>query len=712
MPSPPSSFSNFVISPSSPQLLALTVDTNLNRFLVVDVEIYGAFNSIGAVTGVTFNGIACSFLQAKTSLNPHNKVRIEQWCLIAPPSGTHNVSVSFSGSCQEIAIQAYQYSDIDPEVNPIDISSLNGNTNVVQTTIHIPYVNGIIHGGIVTTDSYSVDGPPGQITPYTNHNTQVSHESTTDLVQAIISDTDALPVGDYTPGFDIVGANDFAYVALVLVPVPHIVLSILAGFTNRITLWWTGTAYSSYDIYKFDDLYGVWRKVYNTSNTIWEDFNVSVGPVYQYFVIGVTIDGIEHTPSNIVTGQLQRGGFSMSGIARARQYQGIQFGVEDPSTPGTLVAATKRLVGMEIDVNPEYATKTVVYAGVTGAVGTQKGQKFSTAKFTGVGSYNNLTLLFSLAFGVVTPTLSNNGETWNWQPSSVQPWSPSSATFEIGSSAGSEKFGWGTLADITLKTGQNEFSIDGTLFGGKQVRDATMTPNIVITLPAAAAAATSLTVTCLNDDGTTANGQVIPAGTYTTSQGKIVVVTAPATVSAGGATLTVTALAALLLVGDKMFTIPAVPCIPFDPDVVGWYLSTDGVTYTAIGTSMDGTIVIGNLWKQHFLQNETDTFGSIKQLAPAISATLSVEEGTNADDFIGYIDSGTLVWLGLKVTGPQINASPLVKYSFRLNIPMYITKPDPGNKDDVQGNTFTFEHAFDQGKLFDLTIVSKLAVIG
>lgn len=504
---------------------------------------------------------------------------------------------------------------------------------------------------------------------------------------------------------------------VVLLSVP--VLTAIGGAgKDRISLTWNNVSASRYNVYRYDDRSLQWIKIGTTVTTGWNDHAISLGITYWYYVVGVTTEGYETLPSNLASAIITNGGIFSMPLSRATQYQGIQFGIE--STPGTQVPATRRLINMELIQTPQIPVKTVRYQGFKGAGGTQKGQRHTEAKFNGVMDYSLLPYLASLAWGSGGPVTANGGTTWRWNPNSIDPITPLSATIEQGSSVGAEKFGYATLMDLAFKWSKEDASIEGTMFGQNQIRSATMTTNLKLTVSAnAASGATSLSVTVTKADGTAATGTV-PAGTYVLDSpfvnplgtGAYVsfTVTAPGTITAGAATLTVSALASAINQGAVAFSIREVIATPIDPEELAVFVSTDGTNYTLLTDVIDGAVNLNGLFKPSFHVNDANaSFDDIVEVMPNFTATLTIEEGTEANTFMSYLDNGQKIWLGLRALGSTINASPLVRHEFRLNIPMFVTKPDPGDKNDVYGNTFTFEHAHDMAfGMFDLRIVNRV----
>lgn len=474
---------------------------------------------------------------------------------------------------------------------------------------------------------------------------------------------------------------------------------------DHISLSWTNVGGTTYNVYKYDNTLLIWKLLQNLAGTSLNDYGISQNQFYFYYVTSVASDLIESSASNVASARITAGGIFSMAQSRASIYQGIQIGIE--STPGTQVAATKRLMNIQMNQVPIIPVKTVNLQGGKGMSATQKGDQYTECKFSGPLDFNILTYLFSLCYGTVTPVLANLGYTWTWQPSSTDPVVPTSATLEEGSSKGAEKFGYATVQDIQIKWNKDDATCDGTIFGQNQTRDATMTAQIKMTCSAAILSAVALTVATSVTTGT------IPNGTYVTNLGKVFTVTGGNTITSSSATLVVTALAAAISAGEIAYLIPEVPPVAIDPVNIGLYISTDSVNYTQLMDTIEGQINLNGLWAPSFHnQDTTVTFDRIVEKDPQISASITTEEGTEADNYMTYLLSGQKVWIGLKVNGPQINGAPLVKYLFRLNIPFFVTKPEPGDKGDVYGNTFSFDLAHDQGYgIFQATLINKLAAL-
>lgn len=489
---------------------------------------------------------------------------------------------------------------------------------------------------------------------------------------------------------------------------------------DRIRLTWTDVSASGYNLYRYDNRTYSWLRIFSGSELEFSDVAVRLDETYWYFVAPISSDSEEGTWSNFVSATLTKTGVIMANT-RSTQHQGIQFGWE--STAGTLVPATTRLINLEVNATPDRQTSSARFQGTKGVTGIQSGKQAVEASFSGILDFSMINYLMEMGWGTVTPTTSNNGTTRIYNPSSLEVASPRTGTFEIGSLAGAEKFGYAYLKSLGIKWGSNSLSIDGSIAGSKIVKPATPTTCQKLTVVSTAAiAATSLSVTVAKLDGSVATGTVA-AGTYVvdlpfvnplgTTAYVTFTVTSPATITAGAATLTVSSLAAQITAGSIAYTIREVLSTPADPQDVGVYLSTDGSSWTLLEDVMEGEISVDDVRKHKYFNNPNDdTFNKLVEGANTITASLTVEDDTEASQLVGYLDAGTKIFLRLSVLGSTINASPLVRHTFTLDIPMFVVKDDPGDKDGAYGTTLSLEGAHDAAfGLFKCTTVSRIAVL-
>jgi hypothetical protein len=135
-----------------------TVGTGANRLLVVGVAIRNANNVVSAVS---YAGKALTFLQARN--NHDAAVRVEQWYLIAPPSGSGNVTVTLSGSAKVVG-GAVSFTGAN-QVAPFRGLAVNGSTD---TGTNDPTVTDSSGASELVVSAVATDGNAGKtLTPMT-----------------------------------------------------------------------------------------------------------------------------------------------------------------------------------------------------------------------------------------------------------------------------------------------------------------------------------------------------------------------------------------------------------------------------------------------------------------------------------------------------------------------------------------------------------------
>lgn len=442
------------------------------------------------------------------------------------------------------------------------------------------------------------------------------------------------PTGDYLYYRIVVKDSDVNNVETASEPIAVLVadqpvLTATGGVgASHIELSWTPACFGDYLVYRFNRATLYWDLIATVVGDSHDDYNVSQDVNYCYYIVPRTHSGIQVDRSNIACAMVTpEGVFSMR--SRASVYQGIQIGIE--TIPGAAVPCTKRLLGMELTLNPQIPVKTVKYQGAKGATGTQHGQEFTEGSFTGAMDFNLLYYLFSLMFGASTDTVDGTVDIHNWKPSDVIPLTPKTGTIEQGSSMGAERVSFGVVREIMCTWSREDASIDGSLFGQFYNRNITLTPGL-----------------------------------------------------------------------------PEVASLPIHPVAIGVYISLNGTDWTLLEDTIDGEFRLGGLWKPSFHVNDTvQTFDRIVEQLPEFGATITVEDGTETDDFMSHLYSGQKIWIGIKALGPEIEAGKY--HELKLYMPVYVVVPDFGDKDSVHGSTFSFEMAHDATfGMADITVKNNL----
>jgi len=220
---------------------------------------------------------------------------------------------------------------------------------------------------------------------------------------------------------------------------------------------------------------------------------------------------------------------------RATVFEVSQIGPE--TTPGTIVAATRRLQSLKIV--PKIETKTTPFKpnGYKYDSILSVDQEWTSAKVDGVADYNQLIYPLAGLFGVVTPAVPAGGtltQQWVFNPSTNNPETAKTFSVESGSSARAGKFGYGLFTDWGMTYTRADVKVTGALMGQRYVDGVTMTaaPTEVQTLTASA----PLTAGTFS---ATANGQTASGIVYNATAAQIVTaLTALSTIGTGGVTAT------------------------------------------------------------------------------------------------------------------------------------------------------------------------------
>jgi len=219
---------------------------------------------------------------------------------------------------------------------------------------------------------------------------------------------------------------------------------------------------------------------------------------------------------------------------RATVFEVSQIGPE--TTPGTIVAATRRLQSLRIV--PKIETKTTPFKpnGFKYDSILSVDQEWTSAKLDGVADYNQLIYPLSGLFGVVTPTVPTGGtitQQYVFNPSTNNPETAKTFSVESGSSARAGKFGYGLFTDWGMTYTRADVKVTGALLGQRYVDGVTMTaaPSEVQSLVATGATSGTFTLT--------ANGQTTATIAYNATAAAVVTaLTALSSIGAGGVTAT------------------------------------------------------------------------------------------------------------------------------------------------------------------------------
>lgn len=151
---------------------------------------------------------------------------------------------------------------------------------------------------------------------------------------------------------------------------------------------------------------------------------------------------------------------------RSTLNQVIQLGVE--TTPGTPVAASKRLASVSIEPSPTVETDQFRPAGQKYRSFATLGKESVTASLSGKLTYNELVYLLSSVVDeatITTPGGATDARNWNFFSNPSGDDTPKTFTVEHGSSVRADRFAHGLITEFGLSISRSSCDISGTMIG-------------------------------------------------------------------------------------------------------------------------------------------------------------------------------------------------------------------------------------------------------
>lgn len=163
---------------------------------------------------------------------------------------------------------------------------------------------------------------------------------------------------------------------------------------------------------------------------------------------------------------------------RASVFETTQIGVE--TTPGTAVAALKKLLSTGIRMTLKSPAKMVKPQGSKAAVGAVKLKEWSEGTIEGDLSYNDIIYLLAGLFGaptITTPDGGTNARCHTFIPNTFQPDDPKTFTVEKGGRAGAERAVNVVVNGLQFSFSLEEVGISGDVFGKELVSGIQLSTN-------------------------------------------------------------------------------------------------------------------------------------------------------------------------------------------------------------------------------------------
>lgn len=159
---------------------------------------------------------------------------------------------------------------------------------------------------------------------------------------------------------------------------------------------------------------------------------------------------------------------------RSTLFESVQIGVE--STPGTAVAAGKKLLATSFEVGPNPEIDVYRPNGYKFSTIASLNKEWTEGNIKGQMCYTDLTYLLSSLISADTPaTVGTTGKEWVFTSDSDGPDAPVTFTIEQGSSVRAHKFAYGLVTGLTLSFADDGCTIDGTIIGKAMTDGITLT---------------------------------------------------------------------------------------------------------------------------------------------------------------------------------------------------------------------------------------------
>ena len=159
---------------------------------------------------------------------------------------------------------------------------------------------------------------------------------------------------------------------------------------------------------------------------------------------------------------------------RSTIFEGIQIGVE--TTPGTLVAASKKLLAMTVEVGVKPEVDVYRPTGSKFATVTALAKEWVEGSISGPLSYTDIVYPLSSIISTATPTGAGASKTWTFSSNPDGPDTNKTFTIEGGSSGRAHRFGYGLVTAFTRTFTRDECTASGSILGQALEDDVTITP--------------------------------------------------------------------------------------------------------------------------------------------------------------------------------------------------------------------------------------------
>ena len=164
---------------------------------------------------------------------------------------------------------------------------------------------------------------------------------------------------------------------------------------------------------------------------------------------------------------------------RAEVFEGVQIGVE--TTPGTAVAATKRLSALGITAGPELTSSAFMPRGRKLNTLVIPGRRSTTGTLDGRLTYTEIVYPLTSLVGaatITTPAEATDAREWAFDLNPSGPDGFKAYTVEIGSTVRGSRFAHGVITGLTIDMSSEEITLGGDIIGQKWEDGFTLTGGV------------------------------------------------------------------------------------------------------------------------------------------------------------------------------------------------------------------------------------------
>jgi hypothetical protein len=373
---------------------------------------------------------------------------------------------------------------------------------------------------------------------------------------------------------------------------------------------------------------------------------------------------------------------------RATVFELTQIGVE--TTPGTTVAATKKLLGTSIDPSIRSDNQTFRPKGSRYTTVAIQNKEWVEATVTqDVAVYTDTVYLLSSLLGPSSISLVSIGVYLHeWDPLSFTPYSPKTFTVENGSYVRAMEFGYGLVTGLNMDFSRDGVSLGGSMVGQLLSDGSTLTagtPEVQTASKTGTVSAGTFTISFMGETTTAiafgaTNATVLAAleALANIAPGDVVLGggplnTTPVTITFGGAyasaDIPLMVIDSALLTGGGSYGIvqttagaalSELALQPIAGDEWDFYIDTTsgGIGGTKLLRCFAAYWTIENVYGVIWPANTSNTsWAAHVDLAPTAQVRFTLEADSAGMAFRTQLQTGDTRYVRIKCTGPALGAS-------------------------------------------------------